>query len=302
MNPIPVDKDSESEILKASAILLFNVRKVAFSPWTENASEGVLIRKADMTCAIREVLKGEIMQKPEESFQLIVTQKKPIGDIYLTDYGNWSKAEISAGKRFLVFCDLLLKDARLLLEEGNFEQLLDPDVYLKEVHAALTLESRGSKPEELLTVAADNASKTHEVFPHYVWAKSKSEIRRKPALFESYCKIIEGKETSESSRITYFTSLYEDLGLSHGQSLPLEKRFLLAQFRLLVQKKKEDLGLNLAKVYIPNSLGLGRGTPIVSATELFKDNANLRKESETSLKELTGAPATKLLQDWISQP
>ena len=303
MNPIPVDKNSESEIFRASVILLFKVQKVSLTPWVTHAPQGVLTRNAEMTCAIREILKGQISQKPEEPFQLTVTQAKPVGDVYLTDYGNWSKADIEAGKSFLVFCQAPPGDASRLLEEGNFERLLDPEVYLRETHAALTLEARGTNPAELLTLAASNASKTQEIFPHYLWAKAKAEILRTPNLFESYCGLIESNETSVNGREAYLSSLEQGLSLIQGpSSLPFEKRFLLTQFRLLVEKKKEDLGKNMISVHIPNSLGLRRGEPIVSARELFKDAVPLRETSESVLKESPDKAAAKPLLDWIQKP
>jgi hypothetical protein len=256
-----------------------------------------------MICVIQEVLKGEILQKPDAPFPLTITLKKPRMDVYLTDYGTWSRAELSAGKSFLVFCKAPLKDARLLLEEENFDRLLDPEVYLRETHAALTLEARGTNANELLALAAGNASKTQEIFPHYLWAKAKADILRNPSLFDSYCNLIESKEISANSQYAYISSVEEGLSNIQGQSsLPFEKRFLLTQFRLLVEKKKEDLGKNMIRVDIPNSLGIRRGEPIVSASELFKDAVTLRNESELVLQEVPDKAAAKPLLEWIQKP
>lgn len=283
-----VDPQSESEILRASSILLIQLRDVTFGPWVKEEVGDLMRRDVTMQVVIEEVLKGKVRQNVGEPFELKVQQRGTGGFRVADYYGLWSHVPLADGVRFVAFCPGTLDEATVLLTEGNCEQLVDPDIALEDTRAALELEAQDLSAADILARARGLAGQRGDVFARYVLARTKPEAistfdtvqtRAIPSgeVFESLIQLIEDPKTTAQARATYLTSVYEELGMMASPPGEWEIRLIQAMFKLLVLPEAEALHGTIGNVYLPNMLDLDKHPPRYSAEEVFKDRVDERQ-------------------------
>lgn len=280
-----VDPTSESEILRATAILLLRILGVQPGPWTSEGP-GLLGRDVALRLRIEEILKGEVSQAVQEPFELTVRQRRPEG-MRVQDYlGLWSHVALEEGAELLAFCRGVSDDARALLTEEGCEQLLDrPREALEDARAALALEAEGLPALEILARAEDLAGRHGPVFARYVVARSRivpfapafapapedtmpmsamsAMVPEPPAgeAFEALVRRLEDPRTAPLARDAYLRSIVEELGLTSPPPLARVARLIEALNRLLQMPEAAPLHSTIQEVYLPNLQRMERGEP-----------------------------------------
>jgi len=295
-----IDKQSVSEILRSSAILLIRLDDVALSPWVGETNGDLLIRDVTMTVIIEEILKGKVQQKVGESFELKVQQRGTGGFRVMDYYGLWSHSPLSAGVRFVAFCTDSSEDARILLStDANCEQLMEPKIALADTKSALELENQNPSSADLIARAQTLSRQRGGIFARYVWAKIKPEAMNSLDIFEKVVKIIEDPETTELARESYLTSIEDALGITDPPLKQWEFRFIRSMFNLLTLSEAKPLHTNIEEVYLPNILGLDEDVLRYSANEIFKDRVDERMSILSSLKYRRKSEFTPRLIQWL---
>src|SRR5687767_5600457 len=148
-----VDPQSESEVLRASVIMLVRLRDLSFSPWVKEPDGPLMARNVTMKITIDEKLKGKVKQNVGEPFEFRVRQRGSGDHIVMEYYGLWSHVPLFEGVTFVAFCRGDADDATILLTEEHCEQLLEPAAALEDTKAALALETAEISLPELLAQA-----------------------------------------------------------------------------------------------------------------------------------------------------
>jgi hypothetical protein len=317
MTTLMIDPQSESEVLRATAILLIRVLAVSFSTWTAEGDTGLQRRKANMQVVIEEVLKGRLRQQIDEPFELVVQQRSTVSLRVMDFYGIWSHVTLADGTRLVAFCGGASDDATKLLDEPNCEQLLPPAEALDDTRAALSLDAQNLPTAELLTQAAALAAQRGDIFARYVVAKTKSltSLPPSPSIlraepqdvpttspdrdFEALITILEDPATNQAARQAYLTSVYEDLGMMAAPPRQRELRLARAMFRIFALPQSGALRATIVNVYLPNLLGLSATQPKYTAGEVFADSANERVQHLEALRRNPQQPSVERLIRWL---
>lgn len=272
---ILIDPNSESQVLRAAAILLVRILDAGFGPWTDQGS-GLQAREVALRLRIEEVLKGEVRQAPGVPFEVRVVQRRPSGPRSSDFYGLWSYVPLTAGTELLAFCRGGSDDARLLLAEESCEELWDDPQALQDTRAALALETAGLSPFEVLAAAEAQAAERGSIFARYVLARSRPAVASpvEPALdmaspglpaglaapmpdpFEMLVRRLEDPRTPALARDAYLTSIL-DLASQPAQV----DRLIEALNRLLLLPEAAPLHPTIREVYLPNLLAARQGEP-----------------------------------------
>jgi hypothetical protein len=168
-----VDPESESEVLRASVILLIRLQNIRFGQPVKEKPSDLLVGTVSMQVVLEEVLKGDVRQKVGVPFTLNVHRRGTESGRVMDNYGLWSMVELSEGIRYVAFCRGPSDDATVLLAEGNCEQLVSPDLALEDTRAALELEEEGQTVAGVLVKAAKRANQHGDILARYVAAKTK---------------------------------------------------------------------------------------------------------------------------------
>jgi hypothetical protein len=277
-----VDPASESEILRATAILLLRILAVQPGLWTSEGP-GLLGRDVALRLQIEEILKGEVRQAVQEPFELTVRQRRPEGTRIQDYLGLWSHVALEEGAELLAFCRGESDDARALLTEEGCEQLLDrPQEALEDARAALALEAEGLPALEILARAENLAGRHGPVFARYVVARSRivpfapafatapedtmamSAMAPEPPAgeaFEALVRRLEDPRTAPLARDAYLRSIVEELGLTSPPPPARVTRLIEALQRLLEMPEAGDLRETIQDVYLPNLRRMEHGEP-----------------------------------------
>lgn len=267
---IPIDPSSESEALRASAILLIRIAGAEPRPWVDEHN-GLLTREVVLNLQIEEVLKGEVRQAVREPFQLTVVQRRSSGPRISDHYGLWSYVPLEEGTELLAFCRGDSDDARVLLSEENCEQLWDDPESLRDTRAALELEAAGFSPLNVLAAAEAQAAERGPIFARYVMARSNPAATSpvEPALavapagqaamaapapdaFELLMQLLEDPRTPALARDAYLTSTLQALALTNPPPPDRVARLIEALNRLLLLPEAASLHQTIRDVYLPN--------------------------------------------------
>lgn len=302
--------ESESEILRSSTILLIRLEDVQPGPWIKEEVGVLLRRDVTMKVVIEEVLKGEVEQQVNQPFDFKV-QQRGTGGFRVTDYyGLWSMVQLTDGIKYVAFCHGPSRDARLLLNEENCEQLVSPEGALEDTRAAMVLEKADSF--DVLSAAA--GGKHGQVFARYVAARMKQPQTAAPLpaqpefalrtvaspsdeAFESLMTLLESPQTTDEAREAYLTSLYEEVTMKATTSDEQVSRLVRALFRLLTMLEAQSLHENIKQVYLPNLLGLKNPPVRYSAADVFQDQNDERLAALAFLKQAR-AVSSQLIQ-WL---
>lgn len=302
--------ESESEILRSSTILLIRLEDVQPGPWIKEEVGVLLRRDVTMKVVIEEVLKGEVEQQVNQPFDFKV-QQRGTGGFRVTDYyGLWSMVQLTDGIKYVAFCHGPSRDARLLLNEENCEQLVSPEGALEDTRAAMVLEKADSF--DVLSAAA--GGKHGQVFARYVAARMKQPQTAAPLpaqpefalrtvaspsdeAFESLMTLLESPQTTDEARQAYLTSLYEEVTMKATTSDEQVSRLVRALFRLLTMLEAQSLHENIKQVYLPNLLGLKNPPVRYSAADVFQDQNDERLAALAFLKQAR-AVSSQLIQ-WL---
>lgn len=307
--------ESESEILRSSTILLIRLEDVQPGPWVKEEVGVLLRRDVTMKVVIEEVLKGEVEQPLNQSFDFKV-QQRGTGGYRVTDYyGLWSMVQLTDGVRYVAFCHGLSRDPRILLNQDNCEQLVSPGSALEDTRAAMALEKADSR-REVLSAAADTAGKHGEVFARYVAARIKHPLTAVPpsgqralavdkaappsdSAFESLITLLEASETTDQAREAYLTSIYEEVTMKPGTPGEQVSRLIRALFKLLTTPEAASLHKNIREVYLPNLLGLKVPPLRYPVTQVFQDRNDERLAMLSSLQQAPADQAAPQLIQWL---
>lgn len=312
------DPESISEIVRASVILLIQLNNITFGEWIPEATGDLLVRSVTMQVVAQEVLKGNIRQQPEESFELRV-QQRGTGSFRVMDYyGLWSHVVLIDGARYVAFCRGDTDDATDLLNEPDCEQLLPADAALEDIRAALALE-RQAEPNLMANTA--RAESRGDVFARYLLARTfeptltqadtnaetrsraadSLELETNTSNLEALITLLENPNLTESARALYLTTIYEQLGLINPSPSSLELRLIRAMLRLLILPEAENLHSNIAQVYLPNLLGLEHDSPRYSLADIFAGEDDERQSLIVSLRQAVPIWMTPQLSQWLNQ-
>lgn len=264
----PIDPNSESEILRAAAILLVRILDSGPGPWIDQGN-GLQTREVALRLRIEEVLKGEVRQAAGEPFELRVVQRRPSGPRSSDFYGLWSYVPLTGGTELLAFCRGDSDDARVLLAEESCEELWDDPQSLQDTRAALALETADHSPFEILAAAEAQAAERGSIFARYVLARSQPAVAGpvEPALamappglaapmpdpFEMLVRRIEDPRTPALARDAYLTSI-----LAQANQPAQVDRLIEALNRLLLLPEAAPLHPTIREVYLPNLQGMER--------------------------------------------
>jgi hypothetical protein len=294
-----VETDSVSEIVRATTILLIRLHEVTFTPWAKERGSDLMARDVTMQVVIEEVLKGKVRQNVGEPFALKVQQRGTGGFRVMDYYGLWSHVPVQPGARFVAFCAGASDDARMLLTDGQCEQLADPNGVLADTRAALELEAQRLSDTDILAEATRAANQRRDIFARYIWARVQQRAMTSPDIFEALMKILEDPKTTAPARTAYLTCVYDTLGMTASPPEPQEARLIRAMLQLLVLPEAKLLHDEIGAVYLPNILGLDRDTPRHTADEVFNGRAGDRQKILSVLNQGTPAGHTARLRQWL---
>jgi hypothetical protein len=306
--------ESESEILRSSTILLIRLEEIQFGPWVKEEGDVLLRRDITMKVIIEEVLKGEVEQQPNQPFEFNVKQRGTGGFRVMDNYGLWSMVELTEGVKYVAFCHGASRDARILLNEENCEQLVSPERALEDTRAAMALEKTVSATDVLSMVA--NVANHGEVFARYVAARVKhpappadqpttlaaEEVSSSSdEAFESLITLLEAPQTTDQARAAYLTSIHEEVTMNVTTPVERVSRVVRALFKLLTMPEAESLHKDIREVYLPNLLGLKNPPLRYSAAEVFQNQNDERLAVLSSLKQATADEAAPQLVQWLEE-
>lgn len=322
-----VDPESESEVLRASVILLIRLQKIRFGQPVKEKASNLLVGVVSMQVVIEEVLKGDVRQKVGEPFQLNVPRRSTESGRVMDNYGLWSMVQLSEGIKYVAFCRGQSDDATLLLTEENCEQLVSPDVALEDTRTALELEKERQSIAGVLVKAARRADKHGDIFARYVAAKTKhnaipplESVRKSSPLslskssqltvedgtselpddaFEALITLLEAPKTAAKARATYLSSIYEDLGMMASPPRRWVMRLIQAMFRLLSLPEAASLHNAIRQVYLPNALGLNNPPARFRAEEIFQSADDERAAAARSLRQPPQDESALRLIRWL---
>lgn len=309
--------ESESEILRSSTILLIRLGDIQFGPWVKEEVDVLLRRDVTMKVVIEEVLKGEVEQRLDEPFEFKVKQRGTGGLRVMDYYGLWSTVELTEAIKYVAFCHGASRDARILLNEENCEQLVSPENALEDTRAAMALE-KADATADVLSLAADVASTHGEVFARYVAARIKHPLTAAPssdqltlaesdistpsnAAFESLITLLEAPQTTDQARAAYLTSIYEEVTMKATTTVEQVSLLVRALFRLLMMPEAQSLHENIKEVYLPNLLGLKNPPLRYSAAEIFQERNDERLAVLSFLKQVPPDKAAPQLIQWLEE-
>lgn len=294
-----VDKESVSEILRSSVILLIRVEDLTFGPWRKEEQSDLMAREVPMRIVVEQVLKGTVSQKIGQPFELTVWQRGTGSFRVMDYYGLWSHVALTRGAQFVAFCTGASRDAAALLMDDSCEQLVDPTTALADVKAAIELEQQSLTTGDLIRRGTELAVQRGAILARYVWARTRSYTLKEFDVFESIVRIIEASHTTAQSREAYLTLINEDLGLQDPALTQWETRTILMMFRLLTIPEAEAVRGPIKEIYLPNMLGLQAEAARYSADDIFKGLESERQKALAVLSEVIETEVQVALIQWL---
>ncbi len=284
--------------MTASAILDIDLVAADLSAWAPEADTGLKRREARLRFRLAEVLKGRVIQKAGDIFEMTVVQRGTGGLRVMDYYGPWSHVNLSAGMSLLAFCRGASDDARVLLNQDHLQELFSAPYALSDTKAALSLEHLQTDSEVLASADAGK-DRYDDLFARYVWERVRGSAIQNQRTFDEIMRIVESAETTGRARETYLSRAYEELSLRQRPPRELEIRLAQAMFRTLDLPDQDNLKNAVAELYLPNLLGLTAGKAKYSADEILPRSSNERTRRLTQLTHLTQNPATQALLEWL---
>jgi hypothetical protein len=296
-NETDVNDDSEqplSEVLRVTHLFVILIEDVLAGVWMD-AGDGLKKRTTRLRIRLESILKGAIDDAPGDVLPLSVEQRGTGTFRVLDDYGVWSKADLSAGRRLVAFCRGTSKSLVALLQPPQCEQLAT-ETALPDVRASLDLEARGLTPPRMLVEAVPLIERHQDVFARYLWSRVRHAVLVNGTLFELLCQVVERPATSKDARETLVSAVYEDLSLMAAPPPEQMALWARAMLVLLTVPEAEAMHANLAQVYLPNLLGLRRGVIVVTAREVL---ARTREEVLAALQAHPALDPENELRRWL---
>lgn len=294
------EEDSPSEVLRATHLLVIQIMEARMGEWMP-AESGLKKRLVDLRVRLEHVWQGATRQRPGEEITIQVEQRGTGTYRVSDDYGVWSKVEPGAGLKLLAFCRSASMNLAELLQPAQCEQLAGAAI-AADVRVALDLEMRKLAPAQILAAAPPLLERGRGVLARYIWARVRQAVLADEKLFELYAGIIEHPATSAEARDVLLTAVYEELGLAAVPPAGQLQRLARAMLVMLSIPQTQPMHDNLARVYLPNLIGLSRGR-----AEFFPDGVFGADLKSWALAR--GAVAARpdwdpdgQLSQWLAQP
>lgn len=298
------DRQSISEVLRASAILLVRITGLQSGPWRPSADGVWQVSEATLTLELENVLKGTLRQQPGASLTLTVSLRdslRPQGDP-----GLWSRQSLAVGGQWVAFCSGPSENAEELLSEEQCETLIPASTALSDVQRAMALERGHSSVSRILDVAEKDAATLGDVFARYVWAKTlprgeeaqfhavgltppeaarRASFDRKTEAagqaFGRLMALLAGAETSERARAAYLACAMNTVNLMSPPPWTWEMQLIRAFFTLMALPRAAAQRRAVGQVYLPNLLGLRGPAPRYRTEEIFEEADEAARRLET---------------------
>jgi len=293
------DRDSPSEVRRSSHLFVADVWECRLGDWAPLPDSPLVTRFVELSLGLEQVLKGRIDQICGESATICVQQRGTGSRRVADDYGVWSKVDVRRGQRLVAFCDSTSSDLAELLQPPRCLHLATPDV-LPDLRTCLDLEGRPLSPAELVTRVSPLLAWRGGILARYLWARAGEAALADPSLFALPMQIVERPKTSAEAREVLTLAAYEALSLC--ETPPREQVLQLARSMLIMLTLPEAQAMheNLARVYLPNLLGLGRGRAELAASAVFTEGSGTRARIHELLAARPDLDAQGLLIRWLA--
>lgn len=308
---LPHEPGSPAELLSATHLFTAEILTLKATPWSGGA-DGLEHRQVDMRLRLQEVYKGQVSLKPNETFPLLVEQRRE-SEFIETDYhGLWSHAGPAPGVRYLVVADAAVTSPSELMQEGPCQKLL-PAEYESDVRHArqaetLFKEAARNKQEGLdrdlaaarsllnFTQARRTASK--DLFARYLWARvGPAFLQSAERLLTEVTDIITAESATLELRMALIHDLYEAVLLLEPNP-DLSRRVIKAFFSVLLQGGASSrLHQGLIEVQLYNLI-FHEGKAKFARRAIYPENAAELNELRSVLTRLDSERARQL-SGWL---
>jgi hypothetical protein len=294
------ESESLSEVRGSSHLFVVTVGECRLGEWMPLPDSALSARFVELSLGLEQILKGRIDQICGESTTICVQQRGTGSRRVSDDYGVWSKVELQRGQRLVAFCSSASSDLADLLQPPHCLHLAGVDV-LPDLHTCLDLEGRQLPPAELVTRLSPLLAWRSGVLARYLWACTGQAALADLSVFELHMQIVERPNTSAEAREVLTTAAYEELSMRETSPCGQMKRLTRAMFVMLTVPEAHTMHENLARVYLPNLIGLSRGRAEIGVSEVFAEGSRTKARVQDLLTTRPALDPEGLVSRWLAQ-
>jgi hypothetical protein len=300
MNDQQPESDSLSEVRRSSHLFVVTLGERRLGEWAPEPDGTLLARFVELNLELDQTLKGRIDQICGESVAICVRQRGTGSWRVSDDYGVWSKVDLQSGKHLVAFCSSTATDLVELLQPPHCTYLAGEDV-LPDLRTCLDLESRHLPTTELWARVAPLLASRTGILARYLWACTGQAALEDRSVFELHMEILERPNTSPEAREVLMMAAYEALSLREAPPPAQLKRLVRAMFVMLTVPEAQRMHENLARVYLPNLIGLSRGHAEVAASMIFAQGSRTKARVHATLVARAALDPDGLLSRWLAE-
>lgn len=245
---LKVVPESRSILLRATHILSIHIDSVDAHPWGPR-TQGGEERLVNLIIRIREIVKGNVDQKVDESVKFTVSQVR-LGMAWGRMPGAWSNIRLEPGLGLVAFSSSNQANAAQLLTPPAVITLESTDSALAD--ARLAARSPEMNLEEWLAQAKLQASALGNLFADFLWEAYKDEAMADFAIFSLIAAVMEWPDLGNTARSTLLMSIPDTVQGAEPPSTQCIDRLTAAMIRILALPKAEALHENLVGTFLPN--------------------------------------------------
>ena len=304
---------ASSEIHRHGVIVLLEVRRVEPGPWGPDPENPLNQRRqAAISGLLLEVLQGKVEAGVGGGFAIEVSQRRPVSGFIAEDYGPWSREQLEAGRRLLVFGDRPAPTSDLddTLERGSRLVIPLPDpTYpsaVEDVRLGVDLKRRDGFPailgeEAVRVLLKDRCDAFGPIMARFLVDAARDEPGPiDPLIFQ----LLEASDAPDLFRVELLRYLVEDLSLHDDAPAERRARVIRAMLSILREPMTSTTTLRegIRQAYLRSVALTPEGEPRLKASHVVPDPADRDRDAAFLAGLDLDKDLTKRLAEWIREP
>lgn len=296
---IPLWPESESEILRATHILLVRIEHAEPGEWmaTEPRLEA---RDVVLDVRIDRLWKGSFVTGERDGalVRTTIRQARIVGGRFFAVPGAWSNRSIDAGTRYLTFSSGG--------SESAAQSLADPDCFLvapAEAHerSVVIVDAMGSPPVRFSILNAlfeREKDRVDYLLARYVVDRLSEILFASYVDFDALMTQLEDPAFAPTARGLVLTGIYVWFLLRDPAPPNFLARLVVASARMVAMPLDESLRANILKTYLPNILGMVGAAERKLASVVFAEQPERLRATESFLADYPDRTIASPILEW----
>jgi hypothetical protein len=301
-----------SEISRYDVILLMEIRRATPQAWRPDPANDLNEqRRVHLTLHLVERFKGAELAKPRQSFEIDVTQRRPISGRIANDYGPWSNCDFDGNPQILVFCNPPAPDAALekTIAQGCEILVQEPDpaypFAVENVRKATLLLQREDFPREFKSVELQNTiiNQRQQLGPlmaRFLIEQMESLVPPETSLL---FRLLEAPDTTALFRHVVLAHLVEELSLAEDPQVDRRIRLVRTMAAILKEPSATARVLqeSIGQAYFYTVIFNESRKPYFAASRAFPDENERRSYASLIAKQAMEDEKKQQINQWLTE-